>query len=345
MSLTAAEILAIPLTQPERLFSAPGEIHAEYRALSKLWHPNSSAAKLVTNAAEVFTHIKELHNAGVQKAARGTWSAPGSIVFKGTDGKSRRLRYRKHHEFELGDMYYGPNVLAYVVKPEHAVLFTKGVEAIQSLRYHDAKMREEFSRYFPVINASIELDGGSRLLVMNKTEDVFLLSDVIAHFGGRLDQKHVAWIGSRLLNIACYLESIKMAHLALSPENIFISPKNHSALVLGGWWYARHHGDPITHLPTKTHRIAPPALLKAKTADMTVDRALIRAVMREAMGDITGMSLSKKTAPAPFIEFLKSPARATAVEDYAAWPKVLESSWGPRRFHQLDVSESDIFKD
>ena len=38
--ITANAILAVPLSDPERLFSSPGDARAEYRALAMRWHPD-----------------------------------------------------------------------------------------------------------------------------------------------------------------------------------------------------------------------------------------------------------------------------------------------------------------
>lgn len=55
-AMTPAWILAIPAHEPERLFTVPDQIAAEYRILAKRFHPD-----LPGGDTGAFAHLAELH--------------------------------------------------------------------------------------------------------------------------------------------------------------------------------------------------------------------------------------------------------------------------------------------
>ena len=66
-NLTAGHILAIAETEPERLFTGSEDaLKAEYRALSKLWHPDTNKD---VKATDVFARINVLYAKAKEKLA------------------------------------------------------------------------------------------------------------------------------------------------------------------------------------------------------------------------------------------------------------------------------------
>lgn len=338
-SISADSILAIPKDEPERLFSGALGIKDEYRQLAKLWHPDHNPGD--PRAPAVFSHLNLLHEAGQEKLRRGSWSPPGQLLVTDVDGKYWRLNYYKRRPFELGEIFYGRRAVGFLLAAGNADRARAAAAVIRGNSFSNDAMRAEMEKYLPSITSTVMVNDGRVLVVMPKTADVYLLDDLRKALGGSVDPRHVAWILSSLFNIACYLEYAGTVHNAFLGDTIFVSPQYHSTALLGGWWYAAKLGSPITHLPTAVHRIAPPAVLRAKKADHQLDRIAIRAVGRELLGDATGMSLAGR-APDPMLTFLRSPPHDSALKDYGAWRAVLESSFGPRRFVELVLPESAI---
>ena len=119
--------------------------------------------------------------------------------------------------------------------------------------------------------------------------DAVLLEDLLDHFGGAIDARHVGWIVNRLHNLACYFDYAGIVHHDIGPRTFFVSPRFHSGLLLGGWWYARLQGESIRALPDRTLRIAPPDVIRSRRADKRVDLELIRQTGRELLGAARGM--------------------------------------------------------
>ncbi len=346
-ALTADDLLGIPDAEPERLFTGEAPVaHAEYRALAARWHPDRNAGDDL--AERVFKHVNVLYALAEKKLASGDWRIPGLLVLRGTDGKTRRIRYQRHHPFELGDLYVGPTVVAFVLRPDNADLFENARRAIAGLGFADSAMRDQFARYLPNVRATFTTARGP-VLVLAKTPDVVLLRDLLDHLGGRIDPRHAAWILSSLQNLCCYLahrspQHTPLAHNAIALDTVFVSPKHHSALLLGGWWYAVPLGTPLLALPARSHACAPPDVVAAKTADVRVDLELTRALGREMLGDPSGVRLPlDATLPKPLVTWLRHAARPDPFEEYRRWEKTRDTAFGPRRFVDRPVSPAAIY--
>lgn len=341
--LSAEAILAIPLSEPERLFSAPDSISAEYHGLVMHWHADRNKHP---SATKVSAHINVLRDEALHKAASGTWRKPYILELPVGGGKIKRVRYRKRHEFELGEMVYGNEVIAYVVKNEYADLVEAAHKTINRLPYANQAMRDEIERYMPKIVARFETTDGRCVTVMKKTEDVYLMRDVLAAFNGAVDLRHMAWMMNATYNLACYLNFAGLTHNDISPDTLFVSPKFHSVMLYGGWWYSTPVGAKMNALPARTVNNAPPDVVRDKHASHRTDTTMIRLMGRELLGDPTGIMLAANAAvPKPITQYLRLPASETAVEDYRTWKeKVLLNSLGKPRFVKLEIPESEIFK-
>lgn len=339
-ALTEAKILSISV--PELLFS--GELataKAEYRKLVSMWHTDSNPGV----NPKVITHINVLYDLAVKKLEKGEWVIPGLFQFDTVQGKKFQLKYKRKHVIDVGDMYVGDSFIAFSVFKTEADLVVSGKKVISNFQFATESMREEMSKFLPEIHADHET-ADRRVIIVKKTPDVFLLRDVIDHFKGKIDPKHAAWIISRLYNLACYLKFSKLVHCGISPTSVFISPKFHSALLLGDWWYTTPESSKMVALPSTTINLLTDAELKAKEAKFKLDLEAIRAIGREMLGDRHGSKLlMDKSLPKAFVSWARSPATGDAFKEYEYWQgTVLIESFGKRKFIELDLSSSDIYK-
>lgn len=338
--LTAVEILAV--TKPEQMFSPDEKVAAiEYRKLSSIWHPDRKPG-----SDSVFAQISTLYHQGIEKIKSGTWVIPGLFTFTDTKGKKFEVRYKKHHVFELGDMYIGDHTITYLIHKDSQDLFDNAKRVIKGFKYANDKMQTEIARYLPTIHS--ENETADRLvLIVKKTPDLFLLRDVLDHLNGKMDPKHVAWILNTLYNIACYLKFSGLTHNAISLDSYFISPQYHSGALLGGWWYSAQADSKLLAVPTRTITYAPRDLTSKKIASMKIDSELIRAIGRELLGDGNGSKLlSDPNIPNSLLNWVRTIGTGDAYKEYEDWSKkVLKDSFGERRFVELKIQSSDIYKE
>lgn len=340
--LSATEILKIPINMPGKIFSK-NKVKDQYRAFALTWHPDKSDDP---KATDVFHHINQLHAEALKQIKLGTWVTPNEYMFiDKSSAKEYVIRYKSKVPFELGEMLISDTVLAYIVDEEHKDLYENGVRHIKSLKYKNPKMEKEFSKLLPQIKADQVTRDGKRVLIVSKTKDQLLARDVLNHFDGKVDPKHVAWMLSRLHNLLCYLQVSGLTHNNISLDTYFISPDFHSGAILGGWWYARSFGSKLLGVPKSSYKLMTTRRKDAKLAYYELDSELLRLMGRSLLGDSAGTKLlADKNIPKQFADWVRLPGSGNAIKDYDAWMKeVLIKSFGKRRFVKLELSSSDLY--
>jgi hypothetical protein len=344
-NLSAAALLAIPEDSPERLFAGSADdVKRDYRRLAMAWHPDRNRDPI---APAVFQHIGSLYDKAAARIALGASACRGPLTLAAVDGKTYELNVLRSHPFELGTMYVSNTVVAFVVDRAHADLVRRAERMIANLRYADDGMRRQIARHLPAYPFEGRFETETAyVIVMRKQPDVLLLRDVLDHFGGRLDARHVAWVVSSLLNLCCYLQCAGITHNALSLDTCFMSPPQHSVAILGGWWYAAEAGERMAAAPAGTIAWAAHDLMTTCRADIRTDLELVRAIGRELLGDISGMRLARKSSTQrAMIDWLRLPASDDPIEEYRTWrTQVLHDSFGARRFVELPLTQSDIYR-
>lgn len=345
MNLTGEQILAIPLSAPEKLFSGDLEIaKGEYHILSRRWHPDRSRESAAT---AIFQRVTELYRKTRELIEAGRWRGAGVLELRadgsGTNFIVRRIEYFKSVTFELGDVFIGETAAAFSVERQYADLFENAKRRLARFRFANDAMRKEIGRSLP---ADPEYFAARERLIMilPKPPEMVLLADLLEHLKGALDSRHVGWITNRLYNLACYFEYAGIVHQDISPRTVFVSPKSHGAMLLGGWWYARSRGEPISALPDRTIKFAPSDVVRHKRADARTDLELIRQTGREMLGATAGLRIkaSGKIPPGMARRF-NGATSGSAVTDYELWRNVLETDFGAPRFARLDIEPNAIY--
>lgn len=344
-NLTEDKILNIPLNKPEMLFSGlETEVKKAYKKLSLSWHPDRRK-DISPKSGEVFAHIHNLYIEALKREKAGILGKNLNVLeIHSIDGKDFRFKYLKEKSFEMGNYYIASKFVVWAFKKEYKEDVEKGLNNISNIHYADTKMKEEFSRYMPVVYTTLETK--DEFIVVMKKDPAFLnLGDIFQKQNNQIDAKHVAWIMSRLYNNICFIHFNKLMHGGLNIDNIFINPQTHEVMVLGGWWYSRKENEKLTMLSRESVDVAPLSLMNSKKAELLLDMELIKKVGRQLLGDATGMTLaSKKLAPPAFITWLRDSSTKNAFEEYGTWMnKVLVDSFGQRKFIVFDVSEKDLY--
>lgn len=337
--MNAASILAIPADQPERLFH-PNTLQRDFRALAFAWHPDRCVHP---QASDVFAHIGKLHAEAKARVRKGLWATSNSLTVLGKDGKKRSLSFRLRSPFELGEVMIGSVLTSFLINATHEPLVMAGLKAIGDIRYPNDKFRKSLDLFMPHVARSVET-ATQWLLTMRKDPDEMRISDLARYLGGSIEPKHVAWIVSSLLNLACFLEVSDMTLNGMTVDTVYVNPRRHTAALYGGWWYAAKSGRLITHLPPQNLPLASRRLREHKVATHELDLESIKAIARTALGDASGGSLRVRAdIPAPLATWLLMPAGKSAFIEYENWPKVLEASFGARRFQMLNISGNDVY--
>jgi hypothetical protein len=355
LDLSAEDLLAIPDTQPERLFKVPKHdaVHKEFQRLAAKWHPDVCTDP---KAMDVITHLGILRQKAIDKLEAGIWEGPSRVLFQmkpplypsGTK-PLLDIHYKQRHKFELGEYYVCEHAVVYVINSVNKDLVDNFINQMKSFRYASDLMKQEFECYMPQFlspetSEPRELLDGRWIFVIKKAPDQILLRD-LKEYLGVVDPKHVAWIISCLLNLACFLEFNQITLNDISLDTVYVNPELHTASLLGGWFYATKRGVKLTAVPKRTLNLLPLSALASKKSSNKTDLELIRVTARELLGDSTGTGPITGIPPA-LLEWTRFPTSGSAKKDYKNWyDKVLPESFGKRHFTKLDVTAEQLYKE
>lgn len=327
--LRAEDILSV--TKPEVLFHSDfNDAKRKYHDLAKHWHPDRP-----NGDSKVFAHISALYDKALNLIEKGLWDGKAIVTLNLKSGVGYEVSYIARKDFELGQCYIGTNHVTYRIGKDHLDLICNVTSAFKAYTFKSDKIRKEVTRYLPMEAKTYTLDSGEVLLAVPKPQEMLRLRDVLNHFSGSLDVRHVAWILNTLFNLTCYLSHTKLVHNDISLDTYFIDPKQHSGALLGGWWYTCPLGSQIKKLPKRTFDLLPWRVRTDKKAVAAIDLELVRAVGREML---------PASADAAVSSWLKDVnLKATAVETYRSWGDMLKKVYGPRNFIALKVSSKDIY--
>lgn len=308
-------------------------VKTEYKQMAKTYHPDCCD---LPNAADVFARLNDWYHEAIALLGKGAWEASNLLEIRDTLGRKYSTRYLKAFGFELGAAYIADQSLTYLFDKEHAAFFENAVAQIKSVRYKDANMEKEFARLMPQIKYAFEAADGRYCLILSKTPDVFLLSDVLDFYKNHIPHRHVAWIISRLCNLCCFFEYIGVSHNGLTIQNCLISPQFHTILPLGGWWYTKALGDKLIGVPKAVYDVMPIKAKSDKIAAIGTDLEAMKLIGREISD--TG------TTPAAIKRFLDAGASLKAKDEFSAWNSALNEAYGERRFIEMIINKTDIYR-
>jgi hypothetical protein len=331
LTVTAEVLLALPPEQVMRSFGRGPAGETQWRRVLHRWHPDRNPDP---QASPVFAHLQ---------AARQAWRTrgqPHQVNWSTTDGRRLEFRYLRVTPTAVGAAYQGRAWLADTVALDQADLVAPAQARLRAWRFASPAMASQMKPALPD-PARCYTTPTATVLVRPRPPGLIRLTEVRAHFGGALDPRHVAWIGSALWNFACYLQYAQVAHHDLTLDSVWIHPEDHRIAVLDPWLYAADVGAPLRALPARSLELLPRAYIEQRMATGDADPWLIRALLRELLGDPTGMRWPTDV-PTPMAAFVRLPAIGSAVAQYAAWKQALVASFGSPRYTRLDLAVTDI---
>lgn len=236
------------------------------------------------------------------------WSMADTKEFETESGDTITIRYIYENNVGGVSMYAAKSNVIYIFPEGKRNEAVEAVKGVLDITYPQADMKA-LNRCIPSFGGKYELKDGRVMIVFKTLEGFFPLP-----LFGNLPYEHVAWIVSRLENIACLLTYNECVHGSLNCENMMINPKTHEVAVFGGF-------------ETK----APMGILN-KHKDLTDIRKTAKSLLGEAY----------KGIPPMFKEFLESKPKEDAYKDFEYWDTVIEKGLGGRHFHKLKVSDVEF---
>lgn len=342
---TAEQILS--MTKAGDLFTNdPGICKKEYRDLSKFWHPDTNKSP---KSKDVFSKIGELYQAALKDFESGTWEKTNFVRLALNNGTFIEMTYLDKFDFELGVCYITRTKVVYVLNASSAKYVPLMKSGLSRLSYRDKEMEDYFSRFFPQDLKYREIDGtGEKVIIFSKTDDVYPLKNLLQYFnrvGLQNKDKHIAWVITRLLNIAVLFNRSGIVHNGICLENCFVSPHYHTILLYGGWWYSTEVGSKMTGTTKGIYDVMPVTAKTSKTSSFITDLESIKLLGRQLFGNENCRKLAEDTqVPKPIADFLISGSSDDALKELKTWDSVLESAYGERKFIKLEVTPDEMYE-
>lgn len=341
--LTAQSILSIPGDLPEKIFPNDKNLaRIKYHRLMRFWHPDSNNT---ADATKVSSHLIVLYKAACKKIENGTWTEPNVRRYKCRDGVIRSVTFKFFRPYYSGFVYYGRSIIAIEFGQSEATHGENFLTTVKSFNYPDAAMKAAHESFLPKIKSSFAVEDGRFVIVLENASDMYSIADLIKYAGGT-DQRHVAWIMNRLYGLACVLAQFKISHNAITPNNVFIRPKDHTAHLYLGWEFSTRFGSRIKFLPDIVHKNGASSVIRSRvSSNSKLDLSMIRYIGRSLLGDPVGRSLAANDKIAkPVRKFLTSPAYDNAYREFNDWENgVLPKAFGPKKFLPFNIDLTKMF--
>jgi len=306
---------------------------AEYRELSRKFHPDK-----YNGDSAVMARINSLYDKALHLFSIGEWEKSNQITLVPRAGKATSHNYLSEKPFELGTFYICDCEVIYILDSQHEKYYRNAIKRIESLKFASDRMKKEMSRFMPELKFNYRLKDDRWCMGFKKTEDVFALEDLLSYFDGEIPPQHSAWIISRLSNICCYFDYMNIAHNGVSLSNCFVSPKHHTIILLGGWWYCAGQGERMIGTQKAIYDVIPVREKGDKTSTIVTDLESSKLIGRLILGK------KNATTPQAMTKFLQSGSQERAVDEFNKWDSALTEAFGVRKFIELDVAKSDIYK-
>lgn len=334
----------LKMKYPYELYSNDKDIaKKEHISLLKMFHPdlhsNSDEYK------EALIKVNELYQEALRWFEHGKWIEDGMIKLASSDNRNYSMKYNVDHSFELGKYYIGDNSILYLIDKVHLDFINNAIDKIENLKYADEEMKDEFERILPKILIKFNTLDEKVGILMEKTEDVYCLRDILNYYNGKMPANHVAWILSTLYNLACYLYYNGLSHNGITIDNYFISPEYHTGLLLGGWWYSTKIDEKMLGVSDDIYKIMSPNMKASKTGTYTLDLESIRLIGRTLLGDKNGMELiNDSEIPKPLIDWVRGIPVTDPIEEFKLWDNVIKKSYGKRKFVEMNIDKDKLYR-
>lgn len=299
----------------------------EYKILSKQWHPDRN----IDDTSDVFIKITKLYKRAVNMIKSGTWEKTNYIEIKTNSSKTLAINYLSSFKFEIGMCYVCKENIIYVFDEDKEKYYFNALKRIESIKYSDKKMEKNFSKLMPKVHSTYKTLEGRCCLVLSKPKDVVLLKDVFEYFEGSIDDKHVAWIISRLINIACFLKTNNIVHNGININNCFVSLENHLVYLFGGWWYATKEDEKMFGTTKEIFNVMPISSKQSKKSNSATDIELIKLLGRYLLGE------KNSKVPKEVTEFLNSGSSENPFKEFKKWDNSLIKAYKKRKFIKIVI--------
>ena len=272
------------------------------------------------------------------------------LVLKDENGCELSYEYQYLYDIKLGKMYVTEKDIIFLVDSKHKKYYENYIAKAGNIPKLNKNVWSRTQYSFPNITKHFKTMSGEYAIVVTKPCTIYPLREILNYFGGKLNHEHVAAIINRLYYFVCYMDIIGMNHNGLTIDNLFFAPGKvvkegepftvedmRIVGVFGGWFFSTKCDERLMGMPKDVYEVLPERLKKQSYSSFEVDELAVKRIARELLGDVSGNELGD--TPVPFKAWVNNNViHHNAYEEYSAWEEVVISSYGKRRFVDMDIS-------
>ena len=151
---------------------------------------------------------------------------------------------------------------------------------------------------------------------------------------GTIDQVHVNWIASRILEFAGFLNQQGYVHSGINPDSIYVVPETHGVLFTT-FYHLEPLNEPLHTISARYLHFYPDITFQAKEAIPEIDLELIKRTAAFLLGDLSGTGIKfLKTHNRAYIDWLLRYETDT-LDSYKLYRMMLKQEF-PKKFYPFN---------
>lgn len=183
-----------------------------------------------------------------------------------------------------------------------------------------------FSKYLPA-KAELKKD----VLIFSSSKNVNLISDI----RNPLEQDHVRWIFSRVIEFTSWLDKIGWCHAGINPSSICIVPETHGIMMIS-FYHMVPINSKLKTISAKFRNWYPTKSIQEKLATRDIDITMAKNLAIYMLGDKSGNGVRLRSKINPkFVDFLIKKDRIS-MDVFIEYRKIIAELYGKPKFIKFD---------
>lgn len=314
------------------------ELKKKYRAIAKKYHPDA------IKDDRAFKNIGERYKEAIEyfEISCGTHKNTVSdkvLEVRGRDGRGFDLQYIRKDETGGNTVYTSRSKICLKFEIDNKELYENYLRAYRDIDYPNDEIKQSLSICFPKNVKTVEGSDGL-YIIMDRTSEVISLRQILDYYdktGKTWEEKyrHCVWIINRIYNLACLMRANEKVFNGFDCENIYVSPKYHTTLLLNGWQYCVGNDHKMIGTTQDIFDIMSITCKDKKLAEYRTDTESVRMIGRE---------LFDKNAPKEFREFFEKAGSDDALDDWREFERLFMSVYGERKFYEFSIDSNEVLQ-
>lgn len=319
------------------------ELKKKYRIIAKRYHPDTYKDD------KAFKNIGDRYREAIEyfEISCGSTSGMGSaskvsdkvLAVRDRQGKGFDLQYIRKDETGGNTVYTSKSKICLKFETDNKELYENYLKAYKDIDYPNDEVKKSLSICFPKNVKTVEgVDG--YYIIMDRTPEVISLRQILDYYektGKTWENKyrHCVWIINRIYNMACLMRANEKVFNGFDCENLYVSPKYHTTLLLNGWQYCVENEKKMIGTTQDIFDIMSITCKDKKLAEYRTDTESVRMIGRE---------LFDKDAPKEFREFFEKAGSDDAIKDWQSFEKLFMRVYGERKFFEFNIDSTEVLQ-